>query len=192
LVPHTADTIDTLRGVLVPSLQNDVSITGPSSYDIIQFTNGKLAGGSTFQFGYDLPQPGTLPQPRRVRVTSESLKWDNDGYDDGNNKRNLWAKITIAGEEGRTYERFLGRGKSLAGETLLCDMILMQGDSLTILLLEVEGGEHHQKGLESLFTRRFDGGVESWLGSYKGTGKDGLRFSYKIEEVPAAAAPGGD
>lgn len=68
----------TLYGVLVTSLDKDVSLTGPSSYDVIKLLDGKVVGGSTYQIGYNLPDPTTVPLPYRVRITAGSIKVADD------------------------------------------------------------------------------------------------------------------
>lgn len=66
----------------------------------------------------------------------------------------------------------------------------MQGDAITITLHEAEG--EREERMETLFTRRVEGWVQKWLGTYTGSGKEDLWVEYKIEEVPIAAAQGGD
>ena len=180
----------TLYGVLVTSLDQDVSLTGPSTYDVIQLLDGKVVGGSTYQIGYNLPDPGTVPPPRRVRITADFIKVTHEKKNKEDACVNICVKITVADDDDRTYERVLGHPKSLDKETLLMDLIVMQGDSITISLLEAEGERGER--MDTLFTRRFEGWVQKWLGSHSGSGKEGLRVEYKIEEVPVTAAQGGD
>ena len=177
---------ETLSGVLVSTLGNDVSVTGPSRFDVIQSLDGKVAGGSQFQFGYELPVCGQFPRPRRVRITANSLIWDECAKDCDHSA--LLARVTVADDQDRTYDRILGHEHCME-EWLLFDGIITEGETLTLSLIEAEA---QLTRFEVLYSRRFTGGFRSWLGKYHGEGKEGLKVDYEIEEVSATEAPGGD
>jgi photosystem II stability/assembly factor-like uncharacterized protein len=178
----------TLRGVLASSLENDVTQTGPARFEVAERVNGQVAGGSTYQFGYDLPAPGQTPQPHRLRIRSDELQWRDDM--DGGRGSFVVAEVKLADDDDRTYQRILGDVREAAEPTVMFDGIVMEGESLTLVLIEAEEGDIDRP--EELFAHRFDGGIRSWLGEHQAQGRDRVRFVYEIEEVPIAAAPGGD
>jgi photosystem II stability/assembly factor-like uncharacterized protein len=176
---------ETLHGIIVTSLENDVSVTGPARLYVTQFEGRLIGGGSMFQFGYDLPPVGTLPQPIRLQITSDCLMWTGCGH----HKLccTLVVRITVADDPNRAYDHVLWDIRRETKPGTVFDGILMNGDSLTITVLE-----KHVGGMENLYQHRFDGRVRSWLGKHEARGKDRLVFFYDIEQVSAAAAPGGD
>jgi photosystem II stability/assembly factor-like uncharacterized protein len=125
----------TLKAVLVARLKNDVYLTGPSRLEIVQFLDGELVGGSTFQFGYELPRPGTTGGPcRRIRITADELVWEEKRRrrhrdtckrqgDDcdcpqrrGGGDEMLVAKVVVGDDPARTSYRFIRRGGDNADE----------------------------------------------------------------------------
>lgn len=120
----------TLKAILVTSLNNDVYLTGPARLEIYQLLDDELVGGSTFQFGYELPPLGTLPLYRRIRITADELEFDKkhgdgcdgdkeghgngNGNDDSNGNRDegtegemLVARVMLRDDPDRVSYRFV-------------------------------------------------------------------------------------
>jgi photosystem II stability/assembly factor-like uncharacterized protein len=108
---------ETLKAVLVTRLNNDVYVTGPARLEIYEVLDGELVGGSTFQFGYDLPPPGTVPGCKRLRITADELEFEKKhgdgckGEDDNEEEeeRMLIAKVVLGDDPDRVSYRFLDR-----------------------------------------------------------------------------------
>jgi photosystem II stability/assembly factor-like uncharacterized protein len=175
-----------LPAVLVASLKNDSSRTSPPQFDVIQRLDGKVVGGSTFQFGYDRPPKGLGRPDRyvRIRIGLEELAWKPRDDDDL-----TFAEVTLEGDSNRTYERFLSDVR-LHG--CVFDGIVVEGQSLTLALVESEeDGKRREYG----YRRKFEGSTASWVGEYeyiKGGGDEAIKFVYKIEVVPALTVPPAD
>lgn len=177
-----------LRGVFVSSLKNDVAQTSPSRFDVIQRCDGKAVGGSTFQFGYDVPTD-PLARPRRVRILCRELKWRDDA--DHDRRRLIFAAVTIDDDDDRTYERLLGGVREARRRHCIFDGIVMEGQTLTLSLIESDDGLNR---LEYLYRHRFDGPIASWFGKHQhhARGDNHFRFSYEIEGVLPVTVPPAD
>jgi photosystem II stability/assembly factor-like uncharacterized protein len=177
-----------LKGVLALSLQGDRPDLAPR-VTLEQWINGKLAGGSTFQVGYDLPVDAIAAgRSRRIRVTGEGLAWA-DGPQGRHRAGVLWLRLTVADDPGRAYLRHLGNPAQLRRSETLFDGLVLDGESLTVELIELARTGDPNRG-ERLYSRRLDGGVSRWLGHHtiRG-GRNQIHGAYRIEEVAAATAP---
>lgn len=101
----------TLRAILVSTLKNNVYLTGPSRLEITQLVDGRVVGGATFQYGYDLPPPGTMPLCRRIRITADALEWCPCTHEPCHHihgaKPVLLSRVTISNGSERVSERLL-------------------------------------------------------------------------------------
>jgi hypothetical protein len=178
----------TLKAVLVLSLKGDRPDLAPR-VTLEQWVNGKLVGGSTFQVGYDLPPDAIAAgRARRIRVTWEELAWADDTRD-RHRTGVLWSRLMLADDPERAYLRYLGSPAQSRRSEALFDGLVLDGESLTLELLELAcmGDPNHG---ERLYSRRFDGGVSRWLGHHTiREGRDHIRGAYRIEEIvnPAVA-----
>ncbi|KAJ9638751.1 hypothetical protein H2199_006611 [Coniosporium tulheliwenetii] len=175
----------TLRGVLVSTLRNNVYLTGPSRFEVIQLLDGKLAGGSTFQFGYELPAPGTTPVCRRIRITADRLVWKGCGHrhDRGHARCDcsiLIARVVVADDMARVSDRLLVRERTDAYEE-----DEDSGEKGARGVTEVVKGLKIETAERKLYERRWggDSGIQRRLGKYGGTGEDGLELEYTIKEL---------
>jgi photosystem II stability/assembly factor-like uncharacterized protein len=168
----------TLTGVLLSSLKNDVRQSGPASYEVVQRTKGKVVGGSTFQFGYPLPRKTAAAPVHyvRVRIVCEDLVRKAQGDV-------LVSEVRIEEDAARTYQRILGPDKQVVRRPLF-DGILIDGQTLRLALM---GGDN-----TTVYQRQFTGPVASWLGVRKAVDAKGVQFAYRIETVDPTMIPPAD
>ena len=77
-------------------------------------------------------------------------------------------------------------GKAAVAECLYEEYI-GDGESLTLELLGAEHRLSPEHG-ERLYQRRFEGHIDTWLGTYSaGRGRDALRLRYRVEDVTEAS-----
>jgi hypothetical protein len=211
----------TLKGIMVVTLKTDVYLAGPVRFDVIQLLDGKIAGGSTFQFGYDLPAPGTVMPCRRIRITADSISWGkHEGRRDSHEGlKILMAKVMAADDPDRICQRLLsvrdgnehdrhpdhdhmqGVEKTLKAARKEPEKSKPE-DRPTILFdgiiqegdsLTVSIVSIHAHKEEILFSRCFDGatGIRFWLGKYDHKGKGELEVKYEIDEIQEGGGAGG-
>jgi len=178
----------TLHGVLLASLKNDASQSALPRLQIVQRTNGAVAGGSTFQFGYDRP-PSVMAKPGkglRIRIVStrltlpEGLKPEKSGM--------LIAQVAPGDDVNRTCQRLIPHASSHRAQTIF-DGIVVDGEPLVLSLIN---GERSLVGRAFLYQHRFVGSISSWLGEHKGKGSEGVAFHYRIEAIPSVAVAPAD
>ncbi|SPJ87237.1 uncharacterized protein FTOL_12199 [Fusarium torulosum] len=187
----------TLKAILVSTLNNNVYMDGPSRLEIIQLAGGRVVGGATFQYGYALPPIEMKPLCRRIRVTADEADW-----------RPRWRECHFLvrvsmGRNGdyRIGERLLApkRDKSFDNDDggydcgmaikheVIFDGIVREGESLSLTILEI----HTRDGEKTeLFYHKFDGnfGIRPWLGEHSGAGKQCFRIKYGVDEVDDGGA----
>ena len=207
------DANQTLRAILVATLNSDVYLTGPARFDVIQLLDGKVAGGSTFQFGYELPAPGTVLPCRRIRITADSIdwrEWGKCGHGHTGCYIILVDRVVLDDDPDRTYGRVIqersheygheqgrekkdndGRREPEDRGTVLFDGIVQEGDSLTLSFISIHSHKA-ARSEEELFIRQFDGkkGIRSWLGEYGGRGKEGLAVKFGVDEMQMGGGGG--
>ncbi|MEU9477774.1 hypothetical protein [Streptomyces sp. NPDC048191] len=168
-----------LTGIMVLQAKSDPAATPRPRVAITQCQNGEVAGGSTFQIGYDLPLGLTYPAARRIRIDAERIAFLDDTVRSGTSA--LWSKITVDDDPDRSYARLISDSHG-PNERRVClfDGLLIDGAPLT---LEVIAADHPSaERTERLYIQRFDGGLASWLGEHKG--RNGLlHLDYRIQEI---------
>jgi len=201
----------TLRAILVATLSSDVYLTGPARFDVMQLLDGRLTGGSTFQFGYDLPKPGTVLICRRIRITADLLEWgdgDDCRHHHGTCLKLLAVRVILGGDPNRTYSRIVpdlghdhkgeheqssdgDHSSREAKDIILFDGMIQEGDSMSLTVFAIHC---HRNGRseDQIYERLFDGteGIRSWLGEYEGEGKEHLRLEYGVDEIQMGAGSG--
>jgi photosystem II stability/assembly factor-like uncharacterized protein len=176
-----------LKGALVCSVKRDAAAAEAPRVILEQYIDGKLAGGSTFQVGYDAAATTAVrPTARRVRLRAEKLVW-TEARDRHHQTNVLWARVTIADDLDRTVLRRLGDASELAHARCLFDGILLDGEPLTLELIELERPGDPNHG-ERLYAHRFEDRIDGWLGHHAIEGREHLRGHYRVEEVSAAPA----
>jgi photosystem II stability/assembly factor-like uncharacterized protein len=174
----------TLQGIFLTSLRNDAAQTGLSRFNVVQRCNGKVVGGSTFQFGYDLPVRSlTRPiVPIRIRIVAAELKLPEEVAD--RSRGMMIAQVTVD-DENRIYQRLLP-DVSKSRLRSLFDGFVLEGEKLTLSL--INGEESLERG-EYLYQHRFEGPVASWFGEHRNQKGERFRFVYRIEAVLPANVP---
>jgi hypothetical protein len=172
---------ETLRAALVCSHRRDVPTSVAPQVSIEMRAGGVLLGGSTFQIGYDGQASPAQPKVRRVRLVAKRVRWRDT-------RATLWVRTTIADDVCRTVLRPLELHRhDDGGETCLYDGYLLEGESLTLFILETEKG-----GAEVLYRRDFEGSIDAWLGAHHAHGREHLDIRYTVEEVVSEGGPEAD
>jgi hypothetical protein len=178
----------TLLGALVLARKGELPAVAPR-VTLEQWVDGKLVGGSTFQWGYDLPADA-IPagRPRRVRITATTLGW-REHTRNHEHASMLWSRVTLADDPGRASLRPAGQPSRANPKRVLFDGLVSDGESLRIELLEPDRTGDPERG-ELLYSRQFGGGVSSWLGHHTiSGGRDRIGGGYRIDEIFAGQEP---
>lgn len=176
---------ETLRGVLVISHSRDVPTAVAPRISIEQRIGGVSVGGSTFQVGYDGESSPAQLNVRRLRIVANLLEWREEHQ---KARETLWAQTTIDDDPSRASLRELGKHAPLRSvNACLYDGYVADGESLTLELFEGERDDKH------LFHHHFDGPINGWLKTYKGTHREGeLKLQFTVTDLTSTQAEGAD
>ena len=175
------------HGVLVCSLKLDTPHPEPPTVTLLQRQNGKVVGGSTWQFGQAVPALVTRP-PQRVRVSASKLQFSDARRE---SPPLLVARTTVNGDgRARVNDRIIGEVSPSTAPATLFDGYLRDGDQMHITLLDA----HNPRSMVRLHEHEFTGPVSGIAGDHPNAGSAGdpLRVDYRVEAVDDDDPPAAD
>jgi hypothetical protein len=167
------------EAVVVVSHKRDLPMSLAPRVSLLQMARGRIVGGSTFQIGYDGSSSPAQVRTQRIRILASRLERAKPG------RSVLWVRATVAGDPGRSTLAPLDGGR-------LFDGWIADGEPLLLELLETSPRGRPDAG-EVVFSRRFEGHANSWLGEHQTTRRRaGLKLAYRVEEVSLRELTGAD
>jgi photosystem II stability/assembly factor-like uncharacterized protein len=168
-----------VRAAVVLSHKRDVATPVAPRVAIELRVGGKTVGGSTFQIGYDNSSSPAQVMSRRVRIRATRLERAS------RRGTALWVRVTIADDAARSTLAAVEDGR-------LFDGYVADGESLLLELIETSARGRPDTG-DVLFSRRFEGHVDSWSGTHRATrGRGALKLAYSVEDVTPGETVGAD
>jgi hypothetical protein len=167
------------EAVVVVSHKRDLPMSLAPRVSLLQMARGRIVGGSTFQIGYDGSSSPAQVRTQRIRILASRLERAKPG------RSVLWVRATVAGDPGRSTLAPVDGGR-------LFDGWIADGEPLLLELLETSPRGRPDAG-EVVFSRRFEGHANSWLGEHQTTRRRaGLKLAYRVEEVSLRELTGAD